>query len=204
MLACSETRRTIDSARLLDIIDDSSGVVDISPPLALKSCCFIGGNAMKISTIVIALVLPLSRLGATGAQAQCPTPRPAPTGPALWIPDQVVSPGSTTATITVGLVTAGAQIAGTQSDITFPAEGAIARRADGKADCTVNPAINKDATGFVLFPYSGCTGSQCLRVLVIASDNTDQIPDGSVLFTCNIDIAPGFLGTLTIRWAALS
>jgi hypothetical protein len=37
----------------------------------------------------------------------------------------------------------------------------------------------------------GCFGPDCsVRALVLAFDNVDPIPDGSVLFTCHMLIAP--------------
>ena len=122
---------------------------------------------------------------AAAADAQCLLPRPTPSGPALWIPDQGTCP--VPSSIEVRLATGGAQIAGTQGDITFPAGAGIDARVNGRPDCSVNPDINKGATSFAFRP-SGCTGGDCIgvRALVLATDNTDPIADGVVLFTCNI------------------
>jgi len=111
--------------------------------------------------------------------------------------DQVLSPGTTTAVLTMSLATGDNQIAGLQADVTFPIEGSIAVKANGEPDCTVNPAINKGGTSFAFRP-NGCGGTGCstVRVLVLAIDNVDPIPDGSVLFSCNVSVAPGFIGTL--------
>ena len=57
-------------------------------------------------------------------------------------------------------------------------------------DCTVNPATGKQA--FFTFQPSGCTGASCagIRALVLAIGNVTAIPDQSVLYSCNVDIAP--------------
>src|ERR1035437_330177 len=90
------------------------------------------GRTAAFASLVAAGIL---CLGATATQAQCPTPRPAPAGPGLWIPDQ--TGGSS---ISVTLAAGSAQIAGTQSDITWDT-APIAAKANGKPDCTVNPNL---------------------------------------------------------------
>jgi hypothetical protein len=55
----------------------------------------------------------------------------------------------------------------------------------------VNDAIEKGGTSFAFQP-SGCTaGTDCtgVRALVLALDNVDPIPTGSVLYTCQVAIA---------------
>ena len=118
-------------------------------------------------------------------------------------------------TISVTLATGGKEIAGTQNTITFdPANAPIEPLSAGKcsvsktkvcaadADCPpaevcikgpscgVNPAIGKGGSAFSFLP-SKCTGSACTSVkgLVLALDNTDPIPDGSLLYTCKVKIA---------------
>jgi hypothetical protein len=59
-------------------------------------------------------------------------------------------------------------------------------------DCQVNPDIMKG--GFFAFEPSACTGDGCtgIRALIFALDNTMvAIPDGSVLYTCKVDVAQG-------------
>ena len=59
--------------------------------------------------------------------------------------------------------------------------------------CAVNPAINKEASMFGFLP-SGCVPAQdCtgVRSLVFSLiDPNRPITDGSVLYTCSVDIAP--------------
>ena len=70
-------------------------------------------------------------------------------------------------------------------------ETPIAAGESGQPDCAVNPAINKDATGFRYLPL-GCdpdADCQSVRVFVLSLTNRSEIPDGAVLYTCRIAIA---------------
>jgi MYXO-CTERM domain-containing protein len=63
----------------------------------------------------------------------------------------------------------------------------------GVPDCTANDAIKKEATAFGFLP-AGCSGTACtgVRALVFgikASTANKLIPDGSVLYTCNVAIS---------------
>jgi YVTN family beta-propeller protein len=97
----------------------------------------------------------------------------------------------------VNLDTKGFDVSGVQNDIIFDPHTAVAARVNGKPDCTVNPAIDKSATGFAFQPPSCTLSGDCtrMRAIVLATDNNDPIPDGAVLYTCNVDItsnaAPG-------------
>ncbi len=98
----------------------------------------------------------------------------------------------TTVAIDIGLsVGTGALVAGTQNNIDFPAQVQVAAKANGKPDCAVNPDIDKGGTAFTFQP-NGCTpGTDCtgVKALVLALDNVAPIPDGSVLYTCQVAIA---------------
>ncbi len=107
------------------------------------------------------------------------------------------------AAITVKLVTGGNEVAGTQNDLVFPAGVAVKTRSNGRPDCAVNPDINKGGTSFA-FRTAGCPeGSTCVRALVLATDNVDPIPDGSVLYTCNVTVS-GSGGTVGVSGVILS
>jgi hypothetical protein len=96
-------------------------------------------------------------------------------------------------TFAVSLSTAGATVAGVQADIAFDSINTpVAATANGSPDCVVNPSIGKEATAFAFQPF-GCIGAACtaFRALVLSFNNVDPIPDGSVLYTCNVDIAAG-------------
>src|SRR5262249_28717656 len=126
-----------------------------------------------------------------GGTENTPTPTAGtPTGPAITL----TAAGTT---LTATLTTAGMMIAGTQNDITFPAGGPVKDAGDGTPDCTVNSAIKKGGTSFAFLP-SGCSGTACtgLRALVLALNNTLPIPNGSVLYTCNLNVT-ATTGTLT-------
>jgi hypothetical protein len=79
-------------------------------------------------------------------------------------------------------------IAGTQNDLRFEdPSAAVLRLPNGRPDCTVNPAIDKDGTSFAFRP-PGCAPDTCsgIRALVLATDNTDALPDMATLYTCRI------------------
>ena len=108
----------------------------------------------------------------------------------------VVGVAGQDATLSVSLQTE-VEVAGTQNDITFPAGIGVVAKSNGKPQCTVNEAIEKGGTSFAFQP-SGCTpGDNCtgVRALVLALDNVDPIPGGSVLYTCEVaidsDVASG-------------
>jgi hypothetical protein len=127
------------------------------------------------------------------------TPTPAPSREMLYVDTVVGSPGQQI-DFTVMLHTLGFQIAGTQNDLMFDSTHTpIAARANGRPNCTVNADIDKSATSFAFRP-TGCSGAACnsIRVLVLATDNTDPIPDGSVLYTCVVNVAPDASGRYSL------
>ncbi len=136
--------------------------------------------------------------------SSCPEPRPAPAGPALYIADQNLEAGSSSATIEVKLAAGAAQVAGTQNDIAFAPGVTVNRKANGKPDCTVNSEIDKGGTSFAFRP-AGCTEGTCtgIRALVLSTENTDAIPDGAVLYTCNVTVS-GEGGELEVSGIILS
>jgi len=92
--------------------------------------------------------------------------------------------------LTVSLQTAVA-VAGTQNDLLFPTDIEVVAKTNGKPDCAVNEAIDKGGTGFEFQP-AGCSpgGTACtaVRALVVALDNFEPIPSGSLLYTCQVSI----------------
>jgi hypothetical protein len=99
-----------------------------------------------------------------------------------------------TVAVSVGLMVGTASVAGTENEIHFPLEAQIAGTQVGEnvvPDCAVNPAIGKEATGFTFLP-NGCTpGTDCtgVKAIVLSISNLSAIPDGSVLYTCQVAIA---------------
>ncbi len=127
-------------------------------------------------------VTPTSTATPTPTPTRTPTPRPAviavAAGSAAGVPGQQVS-------FAVTLESPFPSIAGTQNDIAFDGRAAIAARfVDEKPDCTVNPHIKKGQTDFA-FRADGS-----VRARVLSTENVEAIPDGSVLYTCNVNIAP--------------
>lgn len=113
-------------------------------------------------------------------------------GPTIALSSATAAPGKT-ATITATLRSGGASIAGTQNDIGFdPRAVSIARKANGKPDCRANSALGKEGTAFNFLP-SKCGPGTCnaVRALVLSLSSVSPIPDGSVLYTCTVEVASG-------------
>jgi hypothetical protein len=85
----------------------------------------------------------------------------------------------------------GAMVIGTQNRIEFDRQTPIAAQPDGRPDCRVDEAIDKDATVFRFLPLECEPQVDCdaVRAVVLALDNVDPIPDASVLYRCRIVIA---------------
>lgn len=100
------------------------------------------------------------------------------------------------------LTTPPASVIATSNDIIYEPSAPILPRALGQGPaCSVNPAINKNATAFSFIP-TGCEGGGCTGVdaLVVSGSNRDPIPDGAMLYTCAITIAPDAApGTYTLE-----
>jgi len=83
-------------------------------------------------------------------------------------------------------------VAGIENDLRFDPGAPIAAGADGRPDCSPNPAIRKGATAFSFRPI-GCDprAEQCTSVhaLVVAVDNVDPIPSGAILYRCRVAIS---------------
>lgn len=64
---------------------------------------------------------------------------------------------------------------------------------DGRPDCSVNPAINKEASGFSFRPArcgDGNLGCEVVHAVILAADNREPIADDSELFRCRMRIPP--------------
>jgi hypothetical protein len=83
----------------------------------------------------------------------------------------------------------GQTVAGIQNDIAFDPNTPIAS-IGGRPDCTVNPALNQSA--YFAFEPPGCSpGATCTSIReLIFSFSLIPIPDGSLLYTCNVAISP--------------
>ncbi len=147
----------------------------------------------------LALLLSLPACEMLQSTASAPPSKPgggSVTPPAAGGRTQVIlssvsaAPGQT-AKVTATLGSGGARVAGTQNDIGFdPRQVAIARKGNGKPDCSANPGIGKEGTAFSFQP-PGCAGAACtgIRALVLSLSSVDAIPNGSVLYTCTVQVA---------------
>ncbi len=93
------------------------------------------------------------------------------------------------ASIDVTLSAIGTDVVGTQNDVVFTSDLRIAAGPNGDPDCAVDAAIGKSLSA-AFFP-DGCAATDCLgvRAIVFAVDDTEPIPDGSVLYSCNVEVA---------------
>lgn len=117
---------------------------------------------------------------------------PPGTGP-LQVELGVVSgTAGTQVTFDATLHTGGESVAATQNDFSFDPTTPIRSTSSGRPDCTPNPAIDKAATIFSFLPPFCSPGFDCsgVRAVVDSLANFDPIPDGSVLYTCTVDISP--------------
>lgn len=103
------------------------------------------------------------------------------------------APG-TTGSFSVRLRTGGLQVIAAAIDLVLAAPLSVARKENGRPDCTVNPEIDKPSTAFA-FVSSDCPpGVSCtaVRVGVISFvGEATPIADGSTLFSCRVDIDRG-------------
>ena len=183
--------RTIIVGLLL--IAGGATVLDASPALAKAA----SRPASLIRAVFNGKATVDELVAATAARCKCAPARSAAPAAAVGLPSVDVGSASGAAgqqvTCAVSLSTAGLMVAGVQDDIAFDSINTpVAATAGGRPDCAVNPSINKESTVFAFQP-SGCSGAGCtaVRALVLSFSNVDPIPDGSVLYTCNVDISPG-------------
>ena len=126
---------------------------------------------------------------ATGTNT--PTATSTPVGGSISLSKVVGHPGEQVA-FSATLSTKGASIARTQNDIAFDSANVpIAARPNAAPDCTVNPQLLKEATSFAFQP-EGCSGVTCtsIHAAVLSTTNTNPIADGSLLYTCNVNVGP--------------
>lgn len=135
-----------------------------------------------------------ARYGSAPPKAAASAPATGGGATALALSSTQVRAGEV-ATITATLRSGGASIAGTQNDIVFdPKQIAVAPKPNGKPDCAVNPKLGKEGTAFSFLP-PGChsvigAGCTTVRALVLSLSNVEAIPNGSVLYTCKVQISP--------------
>jgi Bacterial Ig-like domain (group 2) len=115
------------------------------------------------------------------------TPLPTPT-PAAWLKVVVATgqPGEAV-TFAVSLTAAGQRVARVENYLIFNPNIGIGAKPDGTPDCTVNPDIHKNATAFSFLTVGDETW---MRARVYDNGNSDPIPDGAILYTCTVNIAP--------------
>ena len=155
--------------------------------------CDIG--AYEVPGPVVATATPSPSNTSTVTATPSPTlPFPTPTlgGPGIILGTATGNPG-VQVTFDAILNTAGATVGTAQNDITFDSLNApIASDLHGEPDCFVNLALGKPPS-FSFLPNK-CTGTACNVVRAALLDFSlviNPIPDGSILYTCSVNIAAG-------------
>jgi len=113
-----------------------------------------------------------------------------PVAPQVVVEIVTANPG-TSVEFDVTLATGTFAVSGVNTEITFDALAVpIGRREGGTPACNLNPALVNAASAFVFRP-TGCSEDECTRVFaaVFPTFPISAIPDGSVLFTCRVDVA---------------
>jgi hypothetical protein len=152
--------------------------------LALGGCGDDGGATSGLAT----------QLDPAGGTASQPTPTATPVLDEIRL---AVAGGSTGEPLrieaTLHLGDPSSEVAGVQNDITFDPLVRVAARANGRPDCAFDPVTGKNATAFGFQPPGCIPGADCtgLRVVVLSFAETDPIPDGAGLYTCNLEVLPG-------------
>jgi hypothetical protein len=85
-----------------------------------------------------------------------------------------------------------AEVVGTQNELTLPRGLQVPPRLNGRPSCEVGDEVPGPTGASYSYLPAGCTvGDDCtgLRVLILSLENVDPIADGTVLYSCSIDIA---------------
>jgi hypothetical protein len=189
--------RLLDQGGLENFDRDGIVVVQQAVEAANQATDFEGLSAAAAAELAEAVAMADPVVEATVVSALSPTrtatatPTPRPTEVTLYVGSAAGAPGATVS-VSVTLGAADMDVVGTENELVLPA-GVQALAAGGAADCTVNPAIDKDASSFTLQP-PGCTpATDCTGIKAIVFDlsNVDPISDGAVLYTCRLRIAAG-------------
>lgn len=103
----------------------------------------------------------------------------------IRVGDAGVPPGGSTA-VDVRIETEGVNVVGCANTIEFAPPLAI-------TFCEANPAAGREATSFTFLPEGCAIGTTCtsVRATVLSLVNLDPIPDGTVLYTCDVDVGAG-------------
>jgi hypothetical protein len=90
--------------------------------------------------------------------------------------------------VTLHVLESGAGVVGAELDVGFTASTPVVD-ADGAPQCTVNAAIEKDAT-FAFTPPDCDPGVDCsgIHASIVPDENLDPIADDATLFTCLVEL----------------
>jgi hypothetical protein len=165
-------------------------------------------HAIASTPTLTATVTATATATPTPTNTAAPTSRPIPTIPAIVLDVVHALPG-TTAILTATLVPNGAWPSGTQNDIGFSSEVAIAAKANGKPDCIggippANPPIANPPDYSFGFKPNGCgtggvpcTSLEALVFGTVGDPDTGEAIE-QVLYTCNLTIAANAAGVYVL------
>jgi hypothetical protein len=93
--------------------------------------------------------------------------------------------------ISLNLLESGVEVAGAENVLNFPAEARV-------IGCAVNEDIGREASAFSLSPTDCTPGTDCesVKALILSFTNLTGIPDGSVLYTCDVALPGGSAASL--------
>lgn len=179
---CNDGAPSTSSANLADLQMARQVALGMAP---ISSCPGLNDDSdgrITISEIVAGISLVLQQAGAAdgGAATGILNPVVIDVGTAYGA-------ASETAIFDVRLTSSLGLVAGVQIDISFDSQTPIPPHPNpifgGAPFCDVNPAINKNQSGFAYI------GPNQIRAIIVSFTNLNLIPDGSVLFTCHTDIS---------------
>ena len=189
-LACLGQVFVIDPCGNTRIVPCTSGIVTILGPTrtATASATPTRTPTHTPTRTPTWTAVPTSTPTRTVPPTLTPTVRPAATNTPVVTPVRVAIADASghrgdVVETDVTLHTSGNSVAAV--DLTLCAESDVSIRPGMNADtpdCRVNPAIRKDQSVFLF------TAPNCMRAQVLSLVSSAPIPDGSTLFTCNVQI----------------
>ena len=180
------------------LVDIGWGLPTPTPTAAAPEAPLCGGDTNRDNQVTINELIAAVNNSLRGCPSSSTTTAPrmaiahGPAGVIIVVGETEGAPGDFVS-FDVTLGTGGLEVAGAQNDIVFDPSTPIAAAENGNPQCWVNPDIDKSATAFRFQP-PGCEGmgiGLCtgIRAVVLSLSNLDPIPDGSVMYGCEVAIA---------------
>lgn len=185
---CLSIRVFVLSFSNLEPIDD--GAVLYSCTVQIAAGAPFGDYPLTVDELgasaAMGVLLPVT--GTSGVVTAAEAPHPVAEvriGSATGMPGAIVP-----VELRLAVLDEAAALAGVQADFTFEPATPVAARNNGTPDCVLGAAISQGVESFAFQPQ-GCTpGVDCsgVRAIVLSLSDDEPIPDGALLYTCNIAI----------------